>query len=172
MNRITEKIKIRKIKRKLKKCGEGGYINPTCHGFFNNVSLGDNCFIGANNDFNCLRAEVKIGNHVMTAEDVIFITGDHQYNIVGKYLDEITNEMKDPSYDQDIVIEDDVWIGARVIILKGVTIHKGAIVAAGAVVTKDVPPYAIVGGVPAKVISYRFNEEEIKEHEKLLANRK
>ena len=56
---------------------------------------------------------------------------------------------------QKVTIESDVWIGARVIILPGVTIGKGAILAAGAVVTKDVPDYAVVGGVPAKVLKYR-----------------
>ena len=56
---------------------------------------------------------------------------------------------------QKVTICDDVWIGARVIILPGVTIGKGSIIAAGAVVTKNVPEYAVVGGVPAKVIKYR-----------------
>lgn len=59
------------------------------------------------------------------------------------------------------IIGNDVWIGANAIILQGVTIGDGAIIAAGAVVTKDVPPYAIVGGVPAKVIKYRFSDEVI-----------
>lgn len=58
-------------------------------------------------------------------------------------------------------IGNDVWIGASALILDGISIGDGAIVAAGAVVTKDVPPYAIVGGVPAKVIRYRFSEEVI-----------
>jgi acetyltransferase-like isoleucine patch superfamily enzyme len=61
-----------------------------------------------------------------------------------------------------IKIGNDVWIGARAIIMDGITIGDGAIVAAGAVVTKDVPSYAIVGGVPAKVLRYRFDEKEIK----------
>jgi maltose O-acetyltransferase len=56
---------------------------------------------------------------------------------------------------KSVVIEDDVWIGTRAIILPGVTVHHGSIIAAGAVVTKDVPEYAIVGGNPAKVIKYR-----------------
>lgn len=61
------------------------------------------------------------------------------------------------------IIGNDVWIGSQVLIIGGVKIGDGAIVAAGSVVTKDVPPYAIVGGVPAKVIRYRFNDDEIKQ---------
>lgn len=64
-----------------------------------------------------------------------------------------------------IIIGNDVWLGANVIVVDGVKIGDGAIVAAGSVVTKDIPPYAIVGGVPAKIIKYRFEKEEI---EKLL----
>ena len=58
-----------------------------------------------------------------------------------------------------VTIGNDVWIGARVMVMGGVTIGDGAVIAAGAIVTKDVPPYAIVGGVPAKVIKYRFSDE-------------
>ena len=67
----------------------------------------------------------------------------------------------DPQRRKHVIIENDVWIGAYVKIIGGVTIHNGAVVLAGAVVTKDVPPYAIVGGIPAKVIRYRFDEETI-----------
>jgi len=62
---------------------------------------------------------------------------------------------------KEVIIENDVWIGANAIILPGVTIGNGAIIGAGAIVTKDVPPYAIVGGIPAKVIKYRFSKEMI-----------
>lgn len=68
-----------------------------------------------------------------------------------------------PSYEEfkEIHIGNDVWIGMRVMVMGGVNIGNGAVVAAGAVVTKDVPPYAIVGGVPARVIKYRFPEDVI-----------
>ena len=67
-----------------------------------------------------------------------------------------------------LVIEDDVWCGANVTILKGVTIGRGSVVAAGAIVTKSFPPYSIIGGVPAKLIKMRFSPEEIERHEALL----
>jgi chloramphenicol O-acetyltransferase type B len=65
----------------------------------------------------------------------------------------------------DTIIADGCWIGSRAMIMQGVKLGEGAVVATGAVVTQDVPPYAIVGGVPAKIIKYRFSETDI---EKLL----
>lgn len=63
----------------------------------------------------------------------------------------------------NIIVNDDVWIGDSALILSGVEIGQGAVIAAGAVVTEDVPPYAVVGGVPAKIIKYRFRDDVIKE---------
>lgn len=88
--------------------------------------------------------------------------------IVGKFLDEVTNEDKDAldtmhQYDQDVIIENDVWCGANVTILKGVTIGRGSIIAAGSVVTKDVPPYSIAGGLPCKVIKRKWSIEQIRD---------
>ena len=67
-----------------------------------------------------------------------------------------------------VVIEDDVWIGANVTILKGVTIGHGSVIAAGAVVTQSFPPYSIIGGVPARLLKQRFTEEQQKENDRLL----
>ena len=76
----------------------------------------------------------------------------------------ITDTEKRPEDDQDVIFEGDNWIGANATILRGVTIGHGAVIAAGAIVTKDVPPFSIAGGVPAKVIKMRFTEEELNEH--------
>lgn len=73
-----------------------------------------------------------------------------------------------PIVSAPVVVEEKVWIAANATILKGVRIGKDAVVAAGSVVTKDVPPYAIVGGVPAKVIKMRFTPEEIEAHNIML----
>ena len=90
--------------------------------------------------------------------------------MIGKYILDITEKL--PENDAPVVIEDDVWCGANVTILKGVTIGRGSVIAAGSVVTRSIPPYSIAGGVPARVIKKRFSEEQIKEHERILNNNK
>jgi maltose O-acetyltransferase len=122
-----------------------------------NVFLGNDVSLGEQNTLMCTRAKIKIGDHVMTGPGVTIITGGHRIDIAGRPMTSITNNEKLPENDQDINIIGDCWIGARAIILKGVTVGEGAVIAAGAVVTKDVPPFSIVGGVPARVIKMRFN---------------
>jgi virginiamycin A acetyltransferase len=67
----------------------------------------------------------------------------------------------------DVIIEEDVWIGSNSVILSGVNVGRGAVIAAGSIVNKDIPPYAIVGGVPAKIIKMRFTESQIKHMERI-----
>lgn len=93
--------------------------------------------------------------------------------LVGRFIDEVNDTDKDRLdtegvYGQVVTIEKNVWCGANVTILKGVTIGRGSIIAAGAVVTKDIPPYCIAGGVPAKPIKTRWNKQQIMEHEQNL----
>ncbi|MHA7967353.1 CatB-related O-acetyltransferase [Paenibacillus sp. CAU 1782] len=92
-----------------------------------------------------------IGNHPLD----LVTTSTFIYHPSWGFVDEIDTNLIN-KYNPPIVIENDVWIGTNAIILPGVTIRNGAIIGAGAVVTKEVPPYAIVGGVPAKIIRYRF----------------
>lgn len=125
------------------------------------ISIGPNCIIYTT------RAKLIIKSHFVSGPNLTIITGDHHY-VVGKYLDDIKDSDKIPENDQDVVIEEDVWCGANVVILKGVTIGRGSIVAAGSVVTKSCPPYSVIGGVPAKVIKRKFTEAQIIEHERIL----
>lgn len=83
----------------------------------------------------------------MFGSNVTIITGNHRTDIIGKTMISVTINEKLPENDENVVINDDVWIGANAIILKGVTIGKGSVVGAGSVVTKDVPKYSIVGGI-------------------------
>lgn len=133
-----------------------------------NLILGDDISIGPEAMFMCTRAKIHIGSHVMFGPKVSMITGGHRIDMIGKYMDQIEGDEKLPENDKDIVIEGDNWIGANATILKGVTIGVGAVVAANVVVTRSVPAYAVVGGVPAKVLKMRFTDEEIVVHEQLL----
>lgn len=110
--------------------------------------------------------KLSIGNFVSIAPGVQFLLGvNHQTKTLTTFplytrLVEPSNH--DAVNNGPIIVEDEVWIGTNALIMSGVTIGKGAIIAAGAVVTKDVPPYAIVGGVPAKLLRYKFSEDIIK----------
>ena len=99
--------------------------------------------------------EVKIGNYVQLSQNVSLISENH------KYSNPLLPIKKQGYFGKKIVIEDDVWIGANAVILSGVTVGQGAIVGANAVVTKNVRPYSIVGGIPARFIKYRFSNKKI-----------
>lgn len=88
------------------------------------------------------------------------------------FIIDVSDDEKLPENDLPIVIEDDVWCGANVTILKGVTIGHGSVVAVGAVVTKSFLPYSIIGGVPAKLIKMRFDNEDIKRNDEILYGKK
>lgn len=111
---------------------------------------------------------LSIGNFVSIAPQVTFLLGgNHQVNTITSYpLYSVFNRVQhaaDARTKGPIVIEDEVWIGMGALILSGVTVQKGAIIGAGSVVTRSVPPYAIVGGNPARIITYRFPEDVINE---------
>lgn len=104
---------------------------------------------------------LQIGKYVSIAREVVILLGGaHNINTITTFpMKTYFSNKKENMITKETIIEDDVWIGYGVKILSGVKIGKGVIVAAGAVVTKDLEPYGIYGGVPAKLIRYRFPEE-------------
>ena len=118
-----------------------------------------------------MRAKFVVKGYCAIAEGLTVHTGNHA-RILGKFITDINEKTKPDGYDKDVVVEEDVWIGCNVTLLSGVTVHRGATIAAGAVVNKDIPPYCIAGGVPAKVIKYYWSIDEIIEHEKQLYSEK
>ena len=107
-------------------------------------------------------------DYVVFGPEVLIVTGNHRTDIVGEYILNVGDDKKLPENDADVVFAGDNWIGARAIILKGVHVGFGSIIGAGAVVTKDVPEFAIVGGVPAKVIGWRFDDNDQERHKEML----
>jgi len=141
-------------------------FSPEDNFSYRNISIGDHVYIGPGANFSAITS-LEIGNHVMFGPRVIIVGGDHNTSVVGKMMAEIN--WKIPENDRPIRIEDDVWVGAGVVILKGVTLHTGCVVAAGAVVTCDVPEYAVAAGVPARVVKMRFDDAKLQQHKKILS---
>lgn len=147
------------------RCGDRVFFSP-CNSVitYQSMDVGNNVSIGYHADFVATRSKIIIGDHVVFGPHVSIRGGDHTFDIPGRYIDSIEDDEKLPQNDADVIFEGDNWIGMNAVILKGVTIGYGSIIAAGAVVSNSVPPFAIVGGVPARVIRYRFNEDDIKKH--------
>lgn len=120
---------------------------------------------------NCLIQNATIGKYCSIANDVLIGLGKHPldnfstsplfYRVKNSLKFQLVTTNSDFIEYEPITIGNDVWIGTRAIILDGVSVGDGAVIAANSVVTKNVPPYAIVGGVPAKIIKYRFSEEKM-----------
>ena len=133
-------------KRIVKKMGKN--VNIETGAIFNpNIEIGDNSSIGVRCE---LVGTVIIGKDVMMGPEVVFNSINHKFEDKDKV-------MREQGYAQEekIIVEDDVWIGRRAIILPGVTIKKGSVVGAGAIVTKTFPEYSIIAGNPAKIIKKR-----------------
>ena len=134
-----------------------------------NLIMEEHCGLGPGAKILNLRAKFIMKKYSFSGPDIMVITGNHM-TLIGVPMKFIDDKMKDQldinhEFDKDVVVDEDVWLGARSILLSGVHIGRGCIVSAGAVVTKDAPPYSIVGGVPAKVIKFRWTIDEILEHE-------
>ncbi len=136
------------------------------------IKIGANVYIGRDTHIEC---NIRIGDHCLIANQVALVgKNDHDHRRPGVPVRfsmwagaaDAPEEQR-----QAIIIGDDVWLGFRSIVISGVTIGRGAIIAAGSVVTRDVPPYSIVAGNPARKIGDRFSLPEQEIHEKLLAER-
>lgn len=140
---------------------------------FKNIKVGKGSYGTINvQSFQNESERLEIGNYVSIGQDVVFILGgNHQtktfttYPIKAKTIEPFSQD--DAQTKGAIIVEDEVWIGTHSVVLSGVTIGKGAIVAAGSVVTKNIAPFSVVGGNPARFIKYRIDEELIKKRSKV-----
>lgn len=148
-------------------------IHPHVHllenSIINNSEIHSYTYLGKN----CLVQNTSIGRFCSIANEVLIGLGNHPLDLLSTspLFYRINNPLQIILIKKDIdlieykpiSIGNDVWIGTRAIIMDGVSIGHGVVIAANSVVTKDVPPYAVVGGVPAKIIKYRFSTEKIEE---------
>lgn len=155
-------------KSQMKTCGSNVRLHPSTSVYFGieNLSLGNNVSIPRYAHIFCTDAPLTIGNNVIFGPSPTIVTGNHRIDVIGKPMIDVNEKL--PENDEEVIIEDDVWVGANVTILKGVTIGRGSVIAAGAVVSRCVPPYSVSGGVIARHLKFRFTIDEILEHEKIL----
>lgn len=132
-----------------------------------NVFLYDNTHISSGSCISTLNAKFIMKRYSGASNNLMVRTGNHDM-VVGKFYRTITDAEKRKGLDKDVIVNEDVWIGCNVTLLSGIEIGRGAIIAAGAVVNKNVPPYSVAGGVPAKFIKFKWTVEQIIKHERML----
>lgn len=154
--RIYSRVVMILIRPAFQHYGRNFIFDPRDSFTYSNIEVGDDVSIGRGASFMAVESKIVIGNKVMFGPNVTIIGGNHNTSVVGRFMYDV--QEKRPEDDQDIIFEDDIWVGACAIILKGVRVGRGSIIAAGALVTKDVKPYTVVAGVPAKKISTRFGD--------------
>lgn len=154
-------------------CGKNVIIDPSVlvNGI-HNLYMYDNTNIYGRSTILCTRAKFIMKKNAGASRGLTVVTGNHMA-IVGRWSKEITDNDKDrhpdaKRYDKDIIVNEDVRMGTNVTLLSGVNIGRGAFIGSGSVCRKNVPPYSVVIGNPAKVIRFIFTPEEIIEHEKVL----
>ena len=159
-------IKTNRLKRRWRERNRFNDTHAMNRFNFDNVSVGKFSYGELNVVDFCDSHKLKIGNYVSIAQNVtLLLNGEHYIDYISSFPFKVKamGEQTEAFSKGDIIVDDDVWIGYGATIMSGVHIGQGAVIAAGAVVTKDVPPYSIVGGVPAKVIKYRFSPDLIEE---------
>ena len=164
INKIIERVYTYNRKKMWRKRNSHNDTLPANNFIFEHVVVGKYTY-GLLNviDLNKNGNKLYIGNYCSVAENVTFLlNAEHSKDLFLTYpvMERVLHEPDiGASSKGDIIVHDDVWIGYGSIINSGIEIGQGAIIAAGSVVTKNIPPYAIVGGNPAKLIKYRTNEE-------------
>lgn len=139
---------------------DGSYTYSTIH-VGDDVALGTGAVLWA-----VAPAYIEIRDKVMFGPNVTVMAGDHIIDVPGAFMADL--QTKRPGDDLPVIIERDVWIGANVTVLKGVTLGRSCVVASGSVVTRSTEPYTIVGGVPARKLRDRFTPEQKLAHEQFM----
>lgn len=160
MRKVPRNLLVWLASRRFGRVGAGLVYDPLSsrirgHG---KIFLGKRVFIGHGADFS-IHERLEIGDDVLFGSQVMILSGNHPVDVVGQ-----TINTSHQGINGRCTIERDAWIGARVIIVGGVTIGEGAVVGAQALVTRDVPPYTVAVGTPCAPLRRRFSDAELREH--------
>lgn len=160
-------VSIPLLKHKFHFCGKNVFIgkNFIAEGP-ENISISENVCIGPNCVFYASLAPLIIGKYCLISPGVTIMTGDHRYDLLGEYMFNVKESLKKKDNDKPVIIEDDVWIGSNVTILKGVKIGRGSIIHAGSIISRSIKPYTLYVNNEIKI--NRFSDEQIQEHERIL----
>ena len=155
------------FKQKLGYCGKNVHMAvPESYSSPKRIFMYDNTNINSGFKFISYTGSLIMKKNSGAAEGLTVITGNH-HRIVGEFITE-TIFKRTEDIEKDIIVEEDVWIGANVTLMDGCHIGRGANIGAGSVVRFKVPPYAVVVGNPAKIVGFSFTPEEVKKHEEEL----
>ena len=148
--------------------GSGAWFDPNGTYWFESINVGRNSNLGLRRTLVARRSKIRIGDNVMLGPEVTIRGGNHRIDVVDKPMIAVTDREKRPSDDRGVVIEDDVWVATRAIILHGVTVRRVSVVGAGAVVTSSIVPCGIAVGSRAKAVGYRFTVDQMLRHQSAL----
>ncbi len=159
MKSVFRKLYCGWLRKNFAHFGHNSYFSPIgVYLYPDRISVGDYVYVGPFYMISAVEG-ITIGNDVIIGPEFMVMGGDHNFRYPGIRIRQSTSGINRP-----ITIEDDVWIGARCLLLKGVTIGEGAVVGAGSIVTKNVPAYSIYAGNPAKKVGDRFSDSQLRCH--------
>ena len=153
-------------KKKYTKIGKHTIVAGNTHVVPRNMEIDDYCVIQDRLNFISFKGKLYVKKYSVISSGVTIVPASHQLTVGVPFYLSTVGHINDK--EGDVCIDEDCWIGTGAIILSNCHIGRGAVVAAGAVVTKDVPAYAVVAGVPAKIIASKFTLEQILKHETIL----
>lgn len=164
--RVYRRLLITAQRPTFRMCDRNVWYDP--YGLYScdNIEIGNDVFIGPGAHLQSSVRTIKVGNKVMFGPNVTILRRDHNTGVVGKFMYDV--KVKLPDNDLPVVLEDDVWVGSRAILLKCVTLGRGPIAAAGFPVRTNVAPFTVVGGVPARRLKVRFSLSQALQHEEAL----
>lgn len=153
-------------KDKYGRLGRASYIGSGSTLATRNMFLDDFTVVQNQNNFISLGGQLEIGKYSVISSGCTIVASSHVLTVGVPFY--VSTQYHINDIDSKVIIKEDVWVGAACVLLPGCTIGRGAVVGAGCIVKKNVPPYAVVVGVPAKVIASKFTKEQIIAHERIL----